>query len=63
MGKSKPRVKVECGTVDPSYRGVVNPQLKTVYLQTEAERAKYEPIMKKLLEEGLPETGGQISGI
>ena len=46
-------VKVECGTIDPSYKGVANPVLEAVYLQTEEERAKYEPIMKDLVENGV----------
>lgn len=59
----KPKVTVECGTIDASYKGVINPQLKAVFLQTPEEEARYAPIMKNLLENGLPETGEKISGI
>lgn len=60
---SKKPVVVTCGTIDESYRGVADPKLDVVFLQTEAERAQYEPIMKKLQEEGLSTSGTTISGI
>lgn len=56
-------VTVTCGTIDESYRGIADPKLDVVFLQTEAERAKYEPIMQKLQEEGLATEGATISGI
>ena len=56
-------VTIECGTVDASYRGVVDPQLEAVYVQSPKEEAKYAPIMKELLENGLPTEGEKISGI
>jgi len=57
------KVKVSCGTIDASYKGVAKPTLEAKFLQTEAERQKYEPIMKKLQEEGLKSSGTTISGI
>ncbi|MBR3690288.1 MAG: hypothetical protein IKL97_04235 [Eggerthellaceae bacterium] len=60
---SKKPVKVTCGTIDESYRGIADPKLEVVFLQTEEERAKYEPIMKRLQEEGLATQGTTISGI
>lgn len=61
---TEPKVTVECGTVDPHYSGVADPQLTPVYLQTPEEEARYAPIMQELRENGLPESGGgQISGI
>lgn len=56
-------VAVSCGTIDPDYRGVADPQLEAVYLQTEAERERYEPIMEYFLENGLEAEGATISGI
>lgn len=60
---SKKPVTVTCGTIDAAYRGIADPKLDVVFLQTEAERAKYEPIMKRLQEEGLDAQGTTISGI
>lgn len=60
---SKQPVIVTCGSVDESYRGVVDPQLDAKFLQTEEERERYEPIMKRLVSEGLPTEGATISGI
>ena len=56
-------VTVSCGNIDSTYRGVADPQLEAVYLQTEAERERYEPIMEYFLENGLDSEGTTISGI
>ena len=60
---NKRKVVVSCGTVNPEYRGVAQPELTAVFLQTEAERKKYEPIMKHFQENGLDAAGTTISGI
>ena len=46
-------VKVECGTIDPEYKGVANPTLEAVFLQTEEEAEKYGAIMKEIMESGI----------
>lgn len=61
--KEKGSVLVECGTIDASYKGVANPQLNAVYLQSAEEEARYAPIMRELMENGLEVTGEKISGI
>ena len=56
-------VIVECGTIDPTYKGVAYPTLEAVYLQTPEEEAEYAPIMADLLANGLDTQGTKISGI
>ena len=60
---SEPAFDIKCGSIDPEYRGIADPQLEAVYLQTEEERERYEPIMQHFLENGLEAEGETISGI
>ncbi len=60
---SESTFSIRCGTIDSEYRGIADPQLEAVYLQTEEERERYEPIMQQLFENGLDVEGETISGI
>ena len=48
----KPAVNFQAGATE-DYTGVVGPTLKAVYVQSEADAKKYEPIMKDIMENGL----------
>lgn len=48
----KPKVTVQAGAVE-DYNGVVGPTLKAVYVQSEEDAKKYDPIMQDILENGL----------
>ena len=52
VSMSKPKVTVQAGATE-DYTGVVGPTLNAVYVQSEADAKKYEPIMKDILENGL----------
>lgn len=58
----KSKVKIACGAFD-DYKGIIDPKLDVVFLQTDAEKQKYQPAMDYLVENGLETEGSTISGI
>lgn len=51
-GQSKAAVRYEVGAA-ADYKGVKDPKLEAVYVQTAAEAEKYEPVMQHIRENGL----------
>ena len=61
-GQSKQAVRYEVGAA-ADYKGVKEPKLEAVYVQTPAEAQKYEPIMQEIRENGLGAKRKLQSGI
>ena len=61
-GQGKAAVRYEVGAA-ADYKGVKDPTLEAVYVQTPAEAQKYDPIMKEIRENGLGTDRKLQSGI